>query len=86
MLFAWPLSSWGYGLAPFWLGMWNGPFPVSGWGYGPNPNLLLFSLEERKNGTLTARQRSYNDVHGWCRAHMEHLFRQLWHWGLLRNI
>ena len=46
-----PLSSWGYGLAPFRLGIWIGPFPVgdmdrplsgsgyglapSGWGYGP---------------------------------------------------
>ena len=24
----WPLSSWGYGLAPFHLGIWIGPFPV----------------------------------------------------------
>ena len=37
----WPLSGWGYGLAPFRLGIWTGPFPVgdmdrplSSWGYG----------------------------------------------------
>ena len=24
----WPLSRWGYGLAPFQLGIWSGPFPV----------------------------------------------------------
>ena len=35
---------------------------------------------------LTARQQSHNDVHGWYRARMEHLFGQLWHWGLVRNI
>ena len=40
----------------------------------------------RKNGTLTARQQSYYDVHGWYRAHIEHLFGQLWHWGLVRNM
>ena len=28
MLFALPLSSWGYGPAPFRLGIWIGPFPV----------------------------------------------------------
>ena len=39
----------------------------------------------RKNGTLTSRQQSYNDVHGW-RACIEHLFGQLWHLGLVRNI
>ena len=40
----------------------------------------------RKNGTLTARQQSYNDAHGWYRARIEQLFAQLWHWGLVRNI
>ena len=40
----------------------------------------------RKNGTLPAQQQSYNDVHGWYRARIEHLFGQLWHWGLVRNI
>ena len=40
----------------------------------------------RKNGTLTARQQSYNDVHGWYRARIEQLFARLWHWGLVRNI
>ena len=33
----------------------------------------------RKNGTLTARQQSYNDVHKWCRAGIEKLFAWLWH-------
>ena len=28
----------------------------------------------RKNGTLTARRQSYNDVHGWYRARIEQLF------------
>ena len=44
MLFAWPLSGWGYGPAPFRLGIWTGPFsvgdmdwPLFGWGYGPAP-------------------------------------------------
>ena len=40
----------------------------------------------RKNGTLTARQQGYNDVHGWYRARIERLFARLWHWGLVRNI
>ena len=47
MLFAWPLSGWGYGPAPFRLGIWTGPFsvgdmdwPLSSWGYG----LALFQL------------------------------------------
>ena len=33
----------------------------------------------RKNGTLTARQQCYNEVHGWYRAHIEQLFARLWH-------
>ena len=33
----------------------------------------------RKNGTLTACQQCYNDVHGWYRARIEQLFAQLWH-------
>ena len=33
-----------------------------------------------------AQQQSYNDLHGWYRAHIEHLFGQLWHWGLVKNI
>ena len=40
----------------------------------------------RKNGTLTARQQSYNDVHGWYRARLEQLFAPFWHRGLVRNI
>ena len=31
----------------------------------------------RKNGILTAQRQSYNDVHGWYRAHIEHLFVSL---------
>ena len=30
----------------------------------------------RKNGTLTARQQCYNEVHGWAR--IEQLFARLW--------
>ena len=33
-----------------------------------------------------AQQQSYNDQHGWYGAHTEHLFGQLWHWGLVRNM
>ena len=33
----------------------------------------------RKDGTLTARQQCYNDVHGWYRARIEQLFARLWH-------
>ena len=40
----------------------------------------------RKNDILSARQQSYNDVHGWYRARIEQLFAHLWHWGLNRNI
>ena len=39
-----------------------------------------------KNDTLSARQQSYNDVHGWYPARIEQLFAHLWHWGLIRNI
>ena len=28
----------------------------------------------------------YNDVHGFYRARIEHLFARLWHWGIVRNI
>ena len=28
----------------------------------------------------------YNDVHGFYRAHIEHLLAQVWHWGIVRNI
>ena len=37
----------------------------------------------RKNGTLTARQQCFNDVHGWYTARIEQLFARLWHWGWL---
>ena len=40
----------------------------------------------RKNGNLTAWQQLYDDVHGWYRAHIEHLLGQSWHWGLVRNM
>ena len=33
----------------------------------------------RKNGTLTADQQCYNDVHGWYRACIEEMFARLWH-------
>ena len=33
----------------------------------------------RKNGSLTARQQCYNDVHRWYRARIEQLFARLWH-------
>ena len=33
-----------------------------------------------------AWEQLYNDVHGWYRARIEHLFGHLWHWGLVRNI
>ena len=69
-------------MAPFRLGIWTGPFlvgdidwPVSVRGYEP---ALAFTLLP-KNGTLTAQQQSYNDVYGWYRVRIEHLFGQLWH-------
>ena len=40
---------------------------------------VIVPLIGRKNGTLTARQQCYNDVHGWYRAHIEQLFARLWH-------
>ena len=32
--------------------------------------------------TLTEQQKEYNDVHGFYRAHIEHLFARLWHWAM----
>ena len=43
-------------------------------------------LEKAGVMTLTARQQSCNDVHGWYRARIEHLSGRLWHWGLLRKM
>ena len=40
---------------------------------------VIVPLIGRKNGTLTARQQCYNDVHGWYRARIEQLFARLWH-------
>ena len=37
-------------------------------------------------GKLSERQQQYNDVHGWYRARVEHLFAQLWQWKVVRNI
>ena len=36
--------------------------------------------------TFTERQKDYNDVHGFYRARIEHLFARMWHWGIVRNI
>ena len=36
--------------------------------------------------TLTEQQREHNDVHGFYRACIEHLFARMWHWGIIRNI
>ena len=36
--------------------------------------------------TLTERQKEYNDIHGFYRTHIEHLFARMWHWGIVRNI
>ena len=47
---------------------------------------VILPVIARKNGTLTAWQQLYNNVHGWYRACIEHLFGQLWHWHLVRNI
>ena len=35
---------------------------------------------------LTNQQQDYNDVHGYYRARVEHLFGPLWHWVMVRNI
>ena len=35
---------------------------------------------------LTERQQNYNDVHGWYRARVEHVFGHLWHWGIVRHV
>ena len=40
---------------------------------------VIVPLIGRKNGTLTARQQCYDDVHGWYRARIEQLFARLWH-------
>ena len=31
--------------------------------------------------TLTERQKEYNDVNGFYRARIEHLFARMWHWA-----
>ena len=36
--------------------------------------------------TLTERQKEYNDVHGFYRARIEHLFACMWHGGIVRNM
>ena len=35
---------------------------------------------------LTKREREYNNVHGYYRARVEHLFARLWHWKVIRGI
>ena len=35
---------------------------------------------------LTVRQKTYNDVHGYYRARVEHLFAHLWSWRVVRDI
>ena len=40
----------------------------------------------RDGKTLTKRQKEYNDVHGFYRARIEHLFARMWHWGIVKNI
>ena len=36
--------------------------------------------------TLTVQQKTYNDVHGYYRAQMEHLFACLWSWKVVHDI
>ena len=36
--------------------------------------------------TLTMRQKTYNDVHGYYRAWVEHLFAHLWSWRVVHDI
>ena len=35
--------------------------------------------------TLNGCQKEYNDVHGFYRAHIEHLFARMWHWGIWKG-
>ena len=51
---------------------------------GSNPVIVPFM--GRKNGTLTAQQKCYNELHGWYHARIQQLFACLWNWGLVRNI
>ena len=36
--------------------------------------------------TLTVRQKTYNDIHGYYRAWVEHQFAGLWSWRVVRDI
>ena len=36
--------------------------------------------------TLTDDQQEYNDVHGFYRARVEHIFARLWQWRIVRNV
>ena len=47
---------------------------------------VIVPFAERKNGNLSNRQQSYNDVHGWYSARIEQLFCHLWHWALVRKV
>ena len=36
--------------------------------------------------TLTVWQKTYDDIHGYYRARVEHLFARLWSWMVVRDI
>ena len=75
----------GYGLAPFRLGIFF-DFEVGGHDSiykGRIHDIVPFI---GRTWNLTALQQSYNDMCGWCRAHIEQLFGILWHWALVGNI
>ena len=36
--------------------------------------------------TMTVQQKTYSDIHGYCRARVEHLFAGLWSWRVVRDI
>ena len=60
------LLSWGYCIFDFGVGGHDGVYK--------GQVHVIVPFIGRKNGTLTARRQLYNDVHGWYRAHTEHLF------------
>ena len=37
-------------------------------------------------GKLTNMQHDNNDVHGWYRALVQHIFAQLWQWKVVCNV
>ena len=36
--------------------------------------------------TLSDNQQEHNNLHGFYRARVEHLFARLWHWKTIRNV